>query len=243
MMRRKKSPPKIRTERMLETVFRILVSSGSTPSELRERATRILNKMPLQYDRGSEAYREMLGMASILHRWNNQRLYVDSHANPLSIKLRGKAPSLESLHRSERMNMSVGTMVREMLKLKVIRRHNSRYRPMRNQLIGGLINPIRAQYIATAIGRLLSTIENNTELSRRPTLIERFAFVPNMAAGEYNDFCEFSHSQGSALVSEINDWLETRRIRGGSRRGGKTIPVGVHIFAFRQPDGRRTHLS
>jgi hypothetical protein len=237
------SSPVVHGEQILETVFRLLSASGVDSMTLGKTAANALDRVSRSQDHSEATYARMLALASVLHRWNNRRPYIDRHANPLPIKLRGKAPSLESLRRSERIQISVETMAREMSNLGVIRKHRSRYLPTGRQMIGRPINPIVAQYAATTIARLLSTIENNIRAGRRLTLIERFAFVPDLSSQEYVKFCDFSHAQGTELVNAINDWLETRRIGSGNAHSAKTTPVGVHIFAFKQPNARAGHLS
>jgi hypothetical protein len=230
-------------DRILAVTFGFLVSSGVGISELRESIERALGSLKPKERLQRKPVVQITSVGAILYRWHNERRYLGDDAKPVPIRIRGRAPSLEALHRSEQIEAPLYELMRAMLDARLIRKKKSRYLPTRRSALVFHLGPFAIQHACDVIEGVLSTIANNTDPERRFTLVERAAIVRNLDAREFRSFCEFSHAQGSALADAVNDWLERRRTssRQSARRG--TIPVGVHIFAFRQPDGRRHHLS
>jgi hypothetical protein len=223
--------------------MRFLFSSGVHIDELREGVEKVLGSLERKETLQRNAVVGITSAGAILHRWHNERRYLGSDAKPIPLKLRGHPPSFQSLHRSEGVETPLNEFVCAMMEAGLIRRRQSRYLPTKRGALVCRLNPFAIQHACDVIEGLLSTIANNTDPRRKFTLVERAAIVPNLEAPEFGRFCQFSHAQGSALADAVNDWLERHRAARGRGKRRKTIAVGVHIFAFKQPNARAGHLS
>jgi hypothetical protein len=78
----------------------------------------------------------------------------------------------------------------------------------------------------------LSTARENTKSKTDKTFIERFVHVPDLKLSKVSEFRDFSNQQASAFLATIDDWLESNRAIGISAKTEKSVPAGVHAFAF-----------
>jgi hypothetical protein len=220
-------------EEILGAVFRFLLAVGVSTNELERDIAEALAKS-VQHARHRPPPQSIgiTALGSILHRWHHQRRYLDARAQPIALRLRGRSPSFESLVRSEGLGIQFRQIFSEMKELRLVRRSRCGYVPTKYDAIVSRYNPMVVEYTAVAITRMLSTIANNTDPQKKVTFIERSAFVADLKKQHFDEFCRFAHSQGEALVSALNDWLEARRAFGAARRRGDIVPAGVHVYAF-----------
>lgn len=177
----------------------------------------------------------------ILDAWHRNRRYIDSNAQPKAIPLKGKTPSVEALIRAEGVSGDPAALARRLKSLKlVVRFGRNRYKPANRFAIVAEPNSLVQQHAVRSLSSLLKTIKTNLAESRTTSgLIERTAEVPDLPVEWVPDFREFSRAQGWALLSTLNDWLESRRARRKTRHTGKTTSAGVHVFAYLGPPSRR----
>ena len=175
--------------------------------------------------------------AAAIKIWHNDPKYLNSSARPKALRLRGRAPSVESLARKacpDGNHVSLMVALRSSGILK--RSAGGRFLPAEEYATPQGLHPIAIQHVAKSVVRLVETALRNTHSSGRGiSLIERFARVPDLDAREAKAFAEFTRRQGLAYLQSVDDWLETRRINGKVKtrpqRGG-TTGAGVHLFAY-----------
>ena len=147
--------------------------------------------------------------------------------------LSGRAPSVESLIRHEKPEASARELVAEFKSLRLIKpAGKGLYLPTN---IAGRIrsdHPILLEHLANSVVRLLSTARENTKSKTDKTFIERFVHVPDLKLSKVSEFRDFSNQQASAFLATIDDWLESNRAIGISAKTEKSVPAGVHAFAF-----------
>jgi Family of unknown function (DUF6502) len=170
----------------------------------------------------------------ILDAWHRNRRYVDSTAQPRAIPLRGKTPSVEALIRAERVAGDPIDLVERLRSLKlIVRCGRSRYKPANRFAVVAEPNSLVQQHAVRSLSTLLKTIkENLAESQTSGGLIERTAEVPDLPVECVTEFRDFARSQGWALLSTLNDWLESRRARRKGRHSRRTVGAGVHVFAY-----------
>lgn len=170
----------------------------------------------------------------VLDRWHRSRKYTTESAIPKAIPLLGRAPSVEALVRSENARVDCAEFARRLKSLGfVVRVRGSRYRPAARIAVVAGLSPLIQEYVARSSSTLLQTIRHNVSSKRRSQkLIERFAEVPDLPARCEAAFRRFSTEQGWAMLDRVNDWLESRRARRATRRGGRTLRAGVHLYAY-----------
>jgi hypothetical protein len=175
--------------------------------------------------------------AAAIKIWHNDPKYLNSSARPKALRLRGRAPSVESLARKACPDGSHTSLMAALRSSGMLKRSaGGRFLPSEEYATPQGLHPIAIQHVAKSVVRLVETALRNTHTSGRGiSLIERFARVPDLDAREAKAFAEFTRRQGLAYLQSVDDWLETRRINGKVKsrpqRSG-TTGAGVHLFAY-----------
>ena len=189
----------------------------------------------LQFARAETVDAILLG--SVLHRWHRNPDYLDSEARPVPIRESGPAPSVQALFKQEKGGKEFRRGLRFLRSQGIVRQTRSGLLvPRTDTMMFHTLTQELVENVSMAIYRLISTLSHNMKIagaSRR--LIERNAIVLDLPKSRIREFRAFSREQGVALVSTINDWLESRRdvrSRGERSQRRKTATAGVHVFAF-----------
>jgi len=215
-----------------------LQRSGLTKQDIMQLVESSLRRLPhrsadpanLRTRKGSRVT-YVVGLA--LYRWHRDPDFIDASGNPIPLALSGRAPSVESLIRHEKPEASARELVAEFKSLRLIKpAGKGLYLPTN---IAGRIrsdHPILLEHLANSVVRLLSTARENTKSKTDKTFIERFVHVPDLKLSKVSEFRDFSNQQASAFLATIDDWLESNRAIGISAKTEKSVPAGVHAFAF-----------
>jgi hypothetical protein len=197
---------------------------------LRRLPRRAANQVNLKTRKGSRVT-YVVGLS--LYRWHRDPDYIDGSGNPIPLALSGRSPSVESLIRHEKPEVAVKELVAEFKSLRLIKpAGNGLYLPTN---IAGRIrtdHPILLEHLANSVVRLLSTARENTKSKSDKTFIERFVHVPDLKISQISEFRDFSNQQAAAFLATIDDWLESNRAVHNSTKPEKSVPAGVHAFAF-----------
>jgi hypothetical protein len=242
MSQRSSSNAHSNIERMLSAIFTMcLLNEGIGQFELdelvrRSRANAIRRSQRLRPHRTKAIDLVLLG--SVLHRWNRSPNYLDVNARPFPIKASGPAPSVQALFRAERSTGAFEEGIKQMTGSGLVRRNRAGlYLPRNDLILLHSLTPEMVANLALSINRLIETLLQNTATKRRTAsrLIERNALVSDLPKRYLEEFKAFSREQGAALVSTMNDWLESRRqvkARPGRKARIPTVSAGIHVFAF-----------
>ena len=230
--------------RLMKSMFDFLLTSGMEVRAIRaivERAFAEAGERSRRAPRHSD-----FGLATagrVLDRWHRSRKYTTDRAAPRAIPLLGRGPSVQALVRSENARVDSVEFARRLKTLGfLIRAKGGRYKPAARIAVVAGLNPLIQEYVARSSSTLLQTIRHNISRPRRSQkLIERFAEVPDLPAGCEAAFRRFTTEQGWAMLDRVNDWLESRRARRTTRRVGRTLRAGVHLYAY--VDGRNGKAS
>jgi hypothetical protein len=222
-------------EKLLTAVFEFMIIGGMRSSAILQVATRAMRNAEVENSLLSPSKSVDLAFAGmILDAWHRNRRYVDSAAQPKAIPLTGKTPSVEALIRAERVAGDPVAMVQRLKSLKlIVRCGRSRYKPANRFAIVAEPNSLVQQHAVRSLSTLLKTIKENLATPKASRgLIERTAEVPDLPVECVAEFRDFARSQGWALLSTLNDWLESRRARGKGSNARETVGAGVHVFAY-----------
>jgi hypothetical protein len=222
-------------QKLLTAVFEFMLIGGMRSPEILKEAVGALRNAETENSLLSPSKNVDLAFAGmILDAWHRNRRYIDRAAQPKGIPLRGKAPSVEALIRAERVAHDPVALVQRLRSLKlIIRCGRGRYKPASRFAVVAEPNSLVQQHAVRSLSTLLKTIkENLAEPQASRALIERTAEVPDLPVECVTEFRKFARSQGWALLSTLNDWLESRRARGKGRHGRETVGAGVHVFAY-----------
>jgi hypothetical protein len=228
----------------MESMFDFLLTSGMDMKAIRGLVERAFVEAG-ERSRGT-LRRGDFGLATagrVLDRWHRSPKYTTARAAPRAIPLLGRAPSVEALVRSENPNVDSAEFAQRLKSLGFLIRVDGRhYKPAARIAVVAGLNPLIEEYVARSSSTLLETIRHN--ISHAPgsqKLIERFAEVPDLPVGSEGAFRRFSTEQGWAMLDRMNDWLESRRARRTSKRAGRTVRAGVHLYAY--VSGRKRRRS
>lgn len=234
-------------ERVLTAVFGLLIQCGVRERDVSALAARaiklaITKAMALHQSGGGEL--ETLGL--VLDAWHRDRRYLTSRGKPRAVPLLGRAPSVEALIRSEGPRFDPIELAYRIQSLRLVTPcSGNRYRPISDAALVSIYGPsILLQYLARCLISLLETVEDN--LRRAPAsapLLERSAEVPDLPAECVESFQKFSRLQGALFTRTINDWLETRRLRGRATNSHTNVRAGVHVHAYVAPARSRMRAS
>lgn len=229
-------------QRMLSAVFTLcLLNDGLAWPKLEElisRARKDADRKIRTLNPSRFSAVDLVLLGSILHRWNRNPNYLDHEARPFPIKAAGRAPSIEALFRAENVPSAFEAGFRHLRRARLVRRtRTGLYLPGRDLILVHTLSPEMVANLALSIDRLVTTLLQNTSTKRRVSsrLIERTALVPDLPKRFLSEFKSFSREQGGALISTMNDWLETRRLAKsprGSRARKESVSAGIHVFAF-----------
>jgi hypothetical protein len=172
--------------------------------------------------------------AQILDAWHRVPPYVDDDAVPQAIPLQGGTPSVEALIRAECPDSDPALFTKEMRKLGLIVKHRrNRYRPIGRAALVSTLDTSVQEHVARSLSLLLDTVKRNVVHSNgKSRLIERFAEVPDLRAGEVSAFEQFVEEQGTVFLQTINEWLEQRRASRMPSDTDKGTVAGLHVYAY-----------
>jgi hypothetical protein len=232
-------------QKLLTAVFEFMLIGGMRSPEVLKIAVRALRGAEVENSLLSPSKSVDLAFAGmILDAWHRNRRYLDDGAQPKAIPLRGRSPSVEALIRAERVADDPVKLVHRLKALKlIVRCGRNRYKPASRFAVVAEPNSLVQQHAVRSLSTLLKTIKGNlAETQSTRGLIERIAEVPDLPVRYVAEFREFARSQGSALLSTLNDWLELRRARRKTSNAQETTGAGVHVFAYLgNPTRRRSN--
>jgi hypothetical protein len=176
--------------------------------------------------------------AEVIRIWNRDARYLDAEARPRPLCRTQGRSSLTRLVKSLDPDVDANSIVDAMLAVGLIRKlPRNKYLPTAESVTIGFLHPLAVEHVAKSVIRLVSTVCRNTDPTKAlDSLIERYAYVPDLSQDEVKAFSEFTRLQGMAYLSAVDDWLEQRRVRwgnSGSRRGSSEgVAAGVHLVAY-----------
>jgi hypothetical protein len=238
------SPTKISAvEQMMHALLLFLMDAGWSRDEVAQMLARALAGAYAARAEAEGLRNSSTALSGVLFAWHRERRHVDATARPRPLRLRGPRDSVESLIRECGDAKRVDSVLRALISQGLIRRTaGNRYLPANHVATLRSYGPELGGYVGEAILNLMETIQDNL----RPeyggdTLIERAALIRDLPPRLSAQFKSFTQEQGSALIANVDEWLESHRAaRTAARRGGARSPggprrgvtAGVHVFAF-----------
>jgi hypothetical protein len=175
-------------------------------------------------------------LGRVVFQWQRLPEYLDKDGNPIPLRIRGRAPSLEALFRKHKLQSYFPIGVSHLQESGLVRKtRRGLFIPKTCEIIVPALTPELVEVLAQTLSRLVATVLQNTSLGE-PTelrLIERLTAVPNFPRKDVPAFKKFAREQGGMVISTMNDWLETRRAKQSpSALEKERLTAGLHVFAF-----------
>jgi hypothetical protein len=230
--------------RLVRSILDFLMRSGMTRDEVGAIFVESIN----QLNKNSGTYANSIQeshyvgngdvSAEVMRTWHRDGRFLDGEARPRPLQLNRGSRSLGAL--VKKLDPSVNHMhsIRVMRAVGLIRRlPDGRYIPTAESVKIDHLHPLAVEHIAKSVVRLVTTVCRNTDPTHQSmSLIERYAYVPDLSTSEAIAFADFSRRQGMAYLEAVDDWLEQRRARRSLKRRApqktKGIAAGVHLFAY-----------
>lgn len=179
-------------------------------------------------------------VGAVLHEWFRNPSFLDEDLKPRALRKYGSTGSIEALARASGAGASAAVLVRGLARLELIRKvGRSTYVPVDRVATIRSLTPELVAHVAESMSSLLETVQHNvTQPTRNPSLIERRTFVLNLPIELLEEFGQYTQEQGSAFLANLDDWLESRSLRGKARLNPTRVAkAGVHLFAFHSQEG------
>jgi hypothetical protein len=230
--------------KLFESIVEFMMRSGMAPTQIEG----VFKSSIDQVNKRSKSKKSSPGdssyvgngnvSAEIIRVWHREERFLDSAAKPRSLALTGGQRSLSALIRTLDPSSDVKTVIAAMRAVGLIRRLRSgRYIPTAESVTIDHLHPLAIEHVAKSVMRLVATVSRNTDSTRQSgSLIERYAYVPDLNRTEAAAFAKFTHAQGMSCLEAMDDWLEQRRVRrlplDRQRSAGLGITAGVHLVAY-----------
>ena len=238
---------KIDYSNVLEAIFELMLSSGMEAKDVLSACTHSMKRAEARsrVERPDEPG-GLVTAALVLDAWHRDRRYLNARGTPKSVRLLGRAPSVEALIRAHKGRGHASDVAHRLRKLQlVVPSGRSLYKPISDVAVVSARNPLVLQHAARVLSTLVETVGRNVSSERTlAPLIERVAEIPDLPRKHIADFQSFTQLQGRTFLRTVNDWLEARRARRSRRKSANgTVRAGIHTYAYVAPKKRDGLLS
>ena len=234
-------------ENLLTAVFTLcflnpsIAGSRIDPVVARSQSAARKRVLRLRPRRSAEVDFDVLG--HVIYIWQRTAAYLDDEGQPLAIKARGPAPSIQALFRDVKRGAYFEKGLKHLTEVKRIKKlSDGRYLPCSEVTIVNGLTPELVSLLNQTINRLVLTVLHNTAQRDSKTLrfVERVTTVPDLPVKQVRAFKAFAREQGGALINTMNEWLESRRGTKKARAAlaDRNLTAGLHVFAFVEKNGR-----
>jgi hypothetical protein len=243
-MRKESIAPDALMGKLVKSIVEFLIRSGMKGDDLERVFLECLSEVTTSSasDKDSVHDSRFVGngnvSAEVIRIWHRDGRFLDREARPRPLRLTHGPRSLGALVRKLDPTADHKKSIRAMRAVGLIRRlPDGRYIPTAESVTIDHLHPLAIEHVAKSVVRLVSTVSRNTDPARKAmSLIERYAYVPDLSKAEAVAFADFTRSQGMAYLEAVDDWLERRRSRrlpkSQRQADGNGVAAGVHIFAY-----------
>lgn len=218
----------------MERFVRVLIRRGVSERSVRRSFRRAWLCVPQDAaERNRRASRELVDVCHVLTLWFGDPLYVDTKGDPLSLPLRGPAPSLASLVQHVDPTLNVTQVLKCLIGADAVRRRGSRYSPRsRAVAFRGTGAPLHARNLRALLG-LLRTLEHNLgPKDKGPAWFEYVAENPRFPASAREPFdARLRQDAMTFLCNQDSQMLNHER---KAKSGESTVRMGVGVFRFEE---------
>ena len=175
---------------------------------------------------------------AILATWYQDPQYVDDHADPLSVPLDGKSPSVRALFDATRRDRAYGDAEFKELARRleahgsIERLDSGQYRPIKRTFAVNAMGPAMIALLARLAG-FIETVAFNAEQGGR---FERIAKVSGFPADAVPLVIAALEDEGMQFLEQIDGVLESKRDASKSAGGTGTKELGVGVYLLERDE-------
>jgi hypothetical protein len=222
---------------LLQAVFAHAFANQTREAAIREIVNNAIKGALDDQARNRTTRRALEHASELLHIWHSDERYLDNLAQPKPLPMTGQHSIAEIAARLE-PDVPTPLILKQLRLGKLIRpARASKYLPVSSMVRITSAGVQRDAYLGQSLLHFASTLQSNLRSgATAQKLIERSAIVRDIPCALLEEYRQFSADQGSTFVSNVNDWLESRRAgRVGGRRQ-RLATAGVNVFAFVSPN-------
>lgn len=207
-------------------VSRVSILTGISRKEVKRQRDLLLRQEPAAKGKTTDATRVLSG-------WHQHPMYQDSDSRPALLPETGPEPSFESLCSAFSGDVSMQSLLKELLKTRSVERTDcGRLRVIKRYYQPAVHDDENLLWAVTLIRDLTETMNNNVFLD--DSGVARFGRkadnnrIPASAVPEYRAFLA---KRGQTFLEEVDDWLTEHEASGADDPSG-LLRIGVGMFAI-----------
>jgi hypothetical protein len=227
-------------EQAVVQLLSLKLRAGTTRAQLRqfvakclEQASRSTTTIPNQ--RGLDIHR----LGSVLRSWHKEAKYLTPDGLPRPLKADGRL-GLKTLVRRFYHDVDYETVFERLVETRLIcRADRDTWIPTGRTARIPQLSHETLEHLSEGVVRYVETVTGNvTAGQEEDVLFERSCKVTKLPTNEFGAFRDYVSQQALAFLTAVDDWLESRNVRGKS--GGKSVSTaGVYTFAYMERRGLR----
>jgi hypothetical protein len=222
-------------------LFELQLHAGSTPDELIGLAQTCIAKAHGKKSlhlRASKMF-DAQDYGTVLKSWHRRAEYLSKSGLPRGLTVNGKLGLrrlIERYYPKAQFSSVLRSLVESGL---IVKGSNGRWHPTDKCAVFPRLNTELLAHLSEGVSLLVDTVTKNvTAKDRSDALFERSAKVRFLPASQADNFRTFVSRQGSAFLSAVDDWLESRARRGPKKQHA-SCTAGAFAFAFIDDEGKR----
>ena len=211
-------------------VSRASILTGISRKEVKHQRDLLLRQEPAAKGKTTDATRVLSG-------WHQHPVYRNSDSSPALLPEIGPEPSFESLCSTFGGDVSMQSLLKELLKTQAVERLDcGRLRAIKRYYQPAVHDDENLLWAVSLIRDLTEAMNNNVFLD--DSKVARFGRkadnnrIPASAVSEYSAFLA---ERGQAFLEEIDDWL-TEHEASGADDPTEYLRIGVGMFAIQHKD-------
>jgi len=215
---------------------RVLARCGCSADDILQAFSEACDRLPARARRRrGSTQREIDNASHVLTVWFSDALYLDDAGKPISLAVRGAAPSLEALVSRVDPSLDTDELVRYLRRTKALKREGALYAPRGRILsLRGAQGPEMFRNLRSLVG-LLRTLEHNMQpKSATRSWFEYWAENPSFPASAREAFDQRLDELGMKFLQTIDADMLRRESR--RKAGERTVRMGVGVYRFEDDD-------
>jgi hypothetical protein len=210
---------------------RVAIRTGISRKEV-ARLREDLTTEATREGRASEFLVDVGHAAKVLQLWHSDPRFLDYLGRPIDLPVLGEGSTFTALVKAAGRDVPAGAVRAELADAGALVETES-----------GLLRPISRHYVPADVGQdlilglthfvtpVLAGVERNTDGTRRPPFVQRFAYSDSLPPSALEEFRIVSRARAIDFVQSVDDWLLAHETipQSGS---GEAHRVGLGVFYY-----------
>jgi hypothetical protein len=220
---------------------RVLARTGVSTEQMARAFAKACEQVPQRLVTQARRHtREVIDASHVLTVWYSDPMYLDANGEPIRLRARGEAPSLEALIKRVDVSLDLAEVIRYLARARTIQRSGSGYVPRsRAVLLRGAGGAGNFLGLRTLVGVLRNVEHNSQPKHRARRWFQRFAENPHFPVRARVELDNKLERLGTDILNSLD--ADMQRAESARRPGEPTVRMGIGIYRFEdqpEPDQR-----